>query len=276
MVDTGEPSLLAALASARVTPDPSLTQELVAGLRQAPAERPLVVTDLLDLRRAYFRRRAAVPIPAERRERVESGRELHLATAALLAPARFREVRVRREGIVGQIDLFEDRPVEIKTTAHPPPAGELARWRPAYIEQLGMYCALVDHPVGRLVLVEVDETERPTRVRIFDCRFASLDAILEEMRRRADLLRAAIRAESAASLPRCPWYQSSCEYRVAGACDCVGDEPAAGTEIADQVDGLSEDEAAGRQLTEALRSGQAAGELPAARRFRDLIYPRRA
>ncbi len=258
----------------RIVPGADLVAELLRRQREEPPARSVSVTDLLDPRSAYYRTVSPVEPTPERRAILEAGREMHLRVGHALAPARFREVRIRREGIVGQIDLLDDGPVEIKTTALPADAEALRSGRPSYIEQLGMYCALLDRPRGRLLLVAPSD-DAARAVDVYDGRFQEVGPIWSEMHLRAAALRSAFERRDPLGLPRCPWRGRGCEFESAEICGCTGEEPLAGTAIRDQLVGLERQPGAATQIAERLADANR-GPPPVARRFRDLVYPRRA
>ena len=255
-----------------VRADRALVAELLARRADQPRLRSVSVTDLTDLRTAYWRLTAPVEPTAERRAVLSAGREEHVRIGHALAPARFREIRLHRAGIVGQIDLLEDRPIELKTTHRPADAPTLRRTRPAYLEQLGMYGALAHSSVGRLVLVE-RPPDGPVAVDVYEVSFRSLEAIERSMTERAALLRAALDRRDPHGLPACAWRGRGCEFETAQVCDCTGGEGTPGGEILAEVERLEADATAGASV--AARLAQPSSP-PAARRFRDLVYPRRA
>ncbi len=262
-------------ATVLVEADEALAGQLVERLERGPAEPSVWVTDLLDPRPAFYRRRVRVPTPPERRERQSVGRALHALIGSVLAAPGYLEVRVRREGIVGQVDLLEQEPTELKTTASLPEPASLIERRASYLAQLAMYCALTDRPAGRLVVVQAaDGTPGPCQV--YEVRFRSLAPILERMRARAASLRTADAENRPDALPRCGWYGRGCEFQLAGVCSCTGAEPPAADLLGEEVEAVRMNPG----LTEGLAS-QLAGLSgivgpPAVERFRDLLYPRRA
>ena len=136
----------------RVREDGDLSHEIQGRLERSRGLRSVAVTDLLALRRAFWRLSAPpVPVSADRQERMEIGRAWHRRIGVVLAGAGALEVRVRREGLVGRIDALTDRPIEVKTSTMAVGADHLVEERPEYLEQLGMYCALVDGARGRIV-----------------------------------------------------------------------------------------------------------------------------
>ena len=203
---------------------------------------------------------------------MEAGRETHVRVGHLLAPARFREIRIQREAITGQIDLFEDRPTELKTTRLASAEAPDRSVRTAYLEQLAMYCALTDAPEGRLVLVDPEAS--PPAVAVFDLRVPDLAAVWHEMRARAETLRRALERRSPEELPACPWRGRGCEFEAAEVCDCKGTEPGPRPSLAALAEAPTVDPTATRVLSDRLATPPPTP--PPARRFRDLVYPRRA
>jgi hypothetical protein len=264
------------LDGVRIRRDDPLERELRERSRALAGRGSVWVTDLLDPRAAYYRSVRPQPIPPARRQAMELGRRLHAEFGRRVAGPAFREVRVHRDGVVGQIDLDENDPAEVKTATDFPPAAELSKARPANLEQLAMYCALVDRSSGHLILLRTDGTGglEPWAYRV---RLRALEAIRAEMVRRADVLLSALEHRDPAGLPRCPWRDRGCEFQGHGVCACRGDEPPLEEVVLAAISELVDDP----DETERLKSRVAAGPLPSERppsvnRFSDLVYPRRA
>jgi hypothetical protein len=185
------------------------------------------------------------------------------------------EARVRRDGLVGRVDILAELPVEVKTATSLADPESLAVQRPDHIEQLGMYCALVDRPSGRLVTL-LTAGEALADVQVVDLAFGSPDRILTEMRRRADDLRAAWAERNVARLPRCPWYHRGCEFEEARMCECTGEEPSSSSAILDEAGPAARNEEVRARVRSALTESVSSGPGPTLSRFREAIYPRRA
>ncbi|HYK93418.1 MAG TPA: hypothetical protein VEY07_05185 [Thermoplasmata archaeon] len=262
-------------AAVRIQPEPLRESDLLARLAQGTSESAVWVTDLLDPRPAFYRRRVRVPVSPERRARQASGRQLHALIGSALAAPGVLEVRVRREGVVGQIDLLEKEPTELKTTESLPDPGTLRSSRASYLDQLGLYGALTGRDRGRLVVVEVVEGA-PRRCQVYLVRFRAASELLDEMRRRARAFRAADEQNTPRDLPRCAWFGRGCEFQEARACECRGDEAPASDAVVGCVESIDLSEPLGLALEARLRS-LAAVDVPATiERFRDLLNPRRA
>lgn len=259
----------------RIDPAEAVREELVARAEAAPPERSVWVTDLVDLRTAYWRSVAPLPPTPERAEVMAAGRELHHLVERALAAPRYLEVRLSRDGIVGQVDLFEDRPTELKTTTPLPPLDGLTAARPAYFEQLGMYSALLGRPETRLLLVDGSDPAAPD-VAVLDCRFGPLDAVDRAMRSRAERLREALARGDPSGLPRCPWFERGCEFRAGGVCSCQGTEPPADLAIRDALAEVVPRPEEAAEIRSRLVAAFAQPPDDSVRRVRDLLYPRRA
>ena len=265
----GNPELI---ASARLSEQPTLAEEVTARLPRATEPRPVSVSDLLDPRRAFWRKlRGPAPIPLERELRLERGRAWHRRLGDAVASEGRLEVRLRRGGISARIDLLADVPVEIKTApaASSPPAD----W-PDQVEQLAVYCALVGRGTGRLVHLAIPEEGVPA-VSVGELSFRDLDTVSAELGRREAGLRSALDAGRPEGLDRCRWYDAGCEYRQRGICDCGGDEPEAPASIVEQLEQRTDRPEIAVRWTEALRSAPPPAG-PSLGRFRELLYPRRA
>ncbi|MCI4362488.1 MAG: hypothetical protein L3J77_04780 [Thermoplasmata archaeon] len=253
---------------------PELAMELLARYRSRRPLRGVGVTDLIDPRPAYWRVVAPLPATPEQFARLRAGQGLHETLGRRLGPVATREFRVRRDGIVGRIDVLDGRPIELKSTDSPPREGEdLRESRPSYLEQLAMYAALVDRPDGRLVIVRAG-AHAPNEVAVWDLTLRDPSAVRIEMTRRATALRDARDRHDPKGLPRCAWFDRGCPYRRETACDCSGDEVPLSPAILEAV------ESPRRNPVEGMRIGALLDQpgLPATEvaRFGELAYPRRA
>ena len=259
-----------------VRAETALEAELSARLGAEKGERAIGVTDLISLRRAFYRAVApAVPIPPARQARLDQGRALHRTLGARLAQEGTLEARVRRDGLVGRIDILSEVPVEVKTASALVDPSGLAVARPDHVEQLAMYCALVNRTVGRLLTL-VAEGPSVSEVQAVDLAFRSTGRILTEMRRRAELLRASWAEARVDRLPRCPWYGRGCEFEEASVCSCAGEEEPLPPTIPDELDTIAVRGDVEQRVRVALSEPIAAEETLPVGRFREILYPRRA
>jgi hypothetical protein len=258
-----------------VRPEPTLGEELARRIALLPRERAVTVTELLEPRLAFYRGQQPVPITPEREARMTEGRERHEKVERLLTAPIHREVRVARSGVVGRIDLFDDVPTEIKATGDLPEIGRLPESRPQFIEQLGMYCGLVDRPEGRLILIGMEESGPPGLL-VADCRFRDLEEVRRRMFSRAERLRAALRGGRAEALPRCSWFGRGCEFQRAGTCTCTGDEPEEPLPIRPSLVSIRPAPGFAESLLERWVADTASTSRFRLLRYSELLYPRRA
>jgi hypothetical protein len=259
-------------ATVEIKEDPALAAQLRR--RLPPEGRPssVSVTDLTGLRPAYWAALVRVERSTEREHRIAVGRALHRRIGAALGGLGPLEVRVRRNGIAGRIDLMAEVPLELKTGTELVSPVELLAARPDQVEQLAMYAALTDRSSGRLVTFGLDG-DAVTRAQAVDVRLADLDSARAEIYRRAERLRAAWGARSPEGLPRCRWFGRGCEFEAAGACGCTGDEAIEPSGLLQGVEDVVDRPELAQDFLARFRA-RAARE-PRIERFRDLLYPRR-
>ncbi len=258
----------------RVEEDALLEGELAPRLKAASGRRPISVTDLTNPRAAYWRRQAQLPKPPSVQARLDAGVRWHLWLGAQLGPGTSLEVRVRREGIIGQIDALTEVPIELKTTSGPIVIDDLARARPDYVEQLGMYCGLLGRAAGRLSVL-LTRGDQLVDAHVVDISFHDPAVLWAETRRRALALRTAWAEGRPTDLPRCTWFDRGCEFQREQVCSCTGGEGGEPSPILAGLAGVVEDRGAGERwrIAAQVREGRPP---PIVERFRDLLYPRRA
>ncbi|MDQ7820878.1 MAG: hypothetical protein QN173_07465 [Armatimonadota bacterium] len=246
----------------------TVKDELTAALRRPSARRRISVTDLVNPRQAFFRwTRPDIQPSPDRRQSLLAGTGFHSQFGAAISTEEFVEQFVEFEGIVGKIDIYEDMPLELKTTAVVPEGAEAAR--PTYVDQLAMYCAMVGVPRGRLVVYGRGGPPQPVRLRAFAVEFADLDGIRAEMRRRRDALARALESGSPGDLPRCEWFGRGCDYHDICGCEAA---PPLERVVAPGSVALQPDPALESALTARVRAAPA----PAGLRLTDLVFPRRS
>jgi hypothetical protein len=173
------------------------------------------------------------------------------------------------------VDVLGDRPIEIKTSAYAPPSTDPVTERPDHADQVAMYSALLGVDAARLVYLQTGGDE-VLGAATFDLDFGSMEAVRAAMEARVHSLAAACAAGSSTGLPRCPWYARGCEFRGAGVCDCTGEEPVADSVTQGAVSRVTVRKDLTLLLEEAVRARLAVTRPAEIRRFRDLLYPRRA
>ena len=256
----------------------TVKDELTEAFTRQGRRRRISVTDLVNPRQAYFQRaRPDIQPDAERKQAMLAGTGFHDVFGRAVSSEEFVEQFVEFQGIVGKIDIYEDVPVELKTTASLPTG--LAAARASYLDQLGMYCTMTGRDEGRLFVYKRALYGRPGTLRAFDVRFRELRGVEREMVRRRDLFRYALTHQDPTGLPRCEWFDLRCDYRPVCGCETADTlmrvVPAAKVQV---VENAALVEALAPSLADgpfASRGEEAPDEGP---RFglNDLVFPRKA
>lgn len=250
----------------------SVKDAVMENLRTRRPPYRISVTDLTNLKQAYFRRNhpEIVP-PLEKQQLMWKGTGFHKLFGFAVSREEYLEQFVEAEGIVGKIDIYEKIPVEVKTTSSLGKEKDLLKQRPTYLEQVGMYCALVNVGEGKIVVYERQGAEEPGEVplTVYSVTFPDLAAVREEMRHRRDLLLQALIDNDPGSLPLCAWSGRGCDY--AAVCDCSISQVPASYKIAELAK-YRLDEATRQELLDKLAKPKPS------RLFRsnDLVFPRKS
>ena len=257
----------------RIEANRSVKDALMLTLKTRRPPYRISVTDLLNIKQAYFRRKyPEITPPLEKRQLMWAGTGFHKTFGSAVSSEEYQEQFVEAEGIVGKIDIYEKIPVEVKTTSTPIDTKDLLRDRPTYVEQLGMYCAMVNAHEGEIIVYRrpVDESSSTSPLVVYHVSFPDLKAIREEMRRRRDLLVQALISNDPSNLPVCPWFDKQCDYSQV--CDCATTSVPASREIADLAGEIRADTTACKQLINKMAAAQPY-ELFG---INDIVFPRKA
>jgi len=231
------------------------------------------VTDLINLKQAYFKRKypEIVP-PLEKQQLMWAGTGFHKIFGSAVSSEEYLEQFVEAEGIVGKIDIYENIPIEVKTTSTLVSTGDLAKYRPTYVEQLGIYCAMVNSTQGKIIVYQRhDSAVSPQAPLIaYQVTFPDLEAIREEMRRRRELLVQALISNDPSNLPICAWFNRGCDYSEV--CDCKTSSVPLSHKIAELAGQIQIDESTCQQLLDKLAKPQPSQLF----RTNDLVFPRKA
>lgn len=246
----------------------ALMQELKA---RRPPHR-ISVTDLTNLKQAYFKRKhpEIVP-PLEKQQLMWAGTGFHKTFGSAVSSEQYLEQFVEAEGIVGKIDIYENMPVEVKTTSTPVDKEGLLQHRPTYIEQLGMYCAMVNISQGKIIVYQ-RQSEGPFQAPliVYHVTFPNLEAIRDEMRRRRDLLVQALISNDPSNLPICAWFGRQCDYSEV--CDCETTSVLLSYKIAELAGEIQIDDITCQQFLAKLAEPQPSQLF----RINDAVFPRKA
>lgn len=248
----------------------TIKDTLTAAIRSQSARRRIAVTDLVNPRQAFFRwTHPDIQPSPERAQTRLAGTGFHALFSMAVSTEEFVEQFVEYEGIVGKIDIYENAPLELKTTSSVPAGTDAAR--PGYVDQLGMYCAMTDVPRGWIVVYGRERFGRPPQLRVFLLEFSDLGPIKAEMFSRRDLLRQALDTSNPAGLPRCEWFERGCDYREI--CGCETAEPLSRV-VPPGMFTLRLDPTLESTLSAQLHTP--AQDTPAGFRLNDLVFPRKA
>ncbi|MFP3898702.1 MAG: PD-(D/E)XK nuclease family protein [Dehalococcoidia bacterium] len=257
----------------RIEANRSIKDALMQDLRTRRPPYRISVTDLLNIKQAYFRRKyPEITPPMERQQLMWAGTGFHKTFGSAVSSEEYLEQFVEAEGIVGKIDIYDKIPVEVKTTSTPVDTKDLLRYRPTYIEQLGMYCAMVNAHEGEVIIYQrqVEEVPSTPPLAVYHVAFPDLKAIREEMRRRRDLLVEALIANDPSSLPVCPWFGRQCDY--SHVCDCATTSVQASYEIAGLAGEIYADSSTCEQLLTKMAEPHPSQLLG----INDIVFPRKA
>lgn len=251
----------------------SVKDAVMEKLRSRRPPYRVTVTDLTNLKQAYFRRKhPEITPPLEKQQLMWKGTGFHKIFGFAVSREEYLEQFVEAEGVVGKIDIYENVPVEVKTTSHLAKGKSLLQQRPTYIEQVGMYCAMVNVGEGEIVIYERQGAEESGTVPLtaYHVAFPDLEAVREEMRHRRDLLIQALISNDPSNLPVCAWFGRGCDYSAV--CDCSTSSVSSSHKIAELAGKVQVDEVTRRRLLDMLGKPKPPRQLHA----NDLVFPRKA
>jgi hypothetical protein len=257
----------------RIEANRSVKDALMQSLKTRRPPYRISVTDLLNLKQAYFKRKyPEITPPLEKQQLMWAGTGFHKTFGPAVSSEEYLEQFVEAEGIVGKIDIYEKIPVEVKTTSTPLDKKDLLQYRPIYVEQLGMYCAMVNAHEGEIIVYHRPTEESPSTPPLvaYHVTFPNLEAIREEMRRRRDLLVQALIANDPSNFPVCPWFNRQCDYSQV--CDCATTSVPASHEIADLAGEIYVDTTTCEQLLSKMAGAQPSQLFG----INDIVFPRKA
>ena len=231
------------------------------------------VTDLVNLKQAYFRRKhpEIVP-PLEKQQLMWAGTGFHRLFGLAVSSEEYLEQFVEAEGVVGKIDIYENIPIEVKTTSSLAGMEDLLKHRPSYVEQLGIYCAMVNASQGKIIIYQRHNTEesQQTPLTAYHATFPDLEAVRDEIRRRRDLLVQALISNDPSNLPVCAWFNKGCDYSAV--CDCKDSSVPLSYKIAELAGQIQVDDITCQQLLSKLAMPQPSRLF----QINDIVFPRKA
>lgn len=248
----------------------SIRDDLLAKVKAPSRRRRISVTDLLNPRQSYFKRVHPEIVPTlEQQQFMWTGTGFHEDFQRAVSKEEYVEQFIEWEGVVGKIDIYEKYPLELKTTGRSFDPVDLPGFRPYYIEQVGMYCAMTGNDRGHLVIYSRNARNGDGgALRAYEVFFTDIEAIRAEIRKRRDLLVTALEKGDPSALPRCSRFGYSCEYDAL--CGCAG-APPFHPAVLDHLAGIRELPEMAGAILEKLQK-----KPPAPLGLGDLVFPRKA
>jgi len=125
------------------------------------------VTDLVNPTQAFYSRTHPEIKPSlDRLQIMLSGTGFHEIFGQLISTEEYLEQFLEFDGIVGKVDIYEDVPVELKTTSSIPK--DIYKGRNSYFEQLGMYCTMASTNTGQLYIYQRQNDEKADDFRVYE------------------------------------------------------------------------------------------------------------
>ncbi|MEM3087057.1 MAG: hypothetical protein QXO51_08065 [Halobacteria archaeon] len=248
----------------------SLRDDLLAKVKSPSRRRRISVTDLTNPRQSYFKRVHPEIVPTLRQQQfMWSGTGFHEDFQRAVSKEEYVEQFIEWEGVVGKIDIYEKYPLELKTTGRSFDPVDLPGFRPYYIEQVGMYCAMTGNDRGHLVIYSRNARGgNGGALRAYEVFFTDIEVIRAEIRKRRDLLVTALEKNDPSALPQCSRYGHGCEYEEF--CGCGQAKPFS-PNIVDALAGIRELPDMAAAIGEKLRT-----QPPHPLGLSDLVFPRKA
>ena len=242
---------------------------LAAAISSSRPRSRISVTDLVSPMQAFYRRtRPEIRPSPDRLQVMMAGTGFHEIVGPLLSTEEYLEQLLELDGIVGKVDIYEDVPVELKTTSSIPK--DIYKGRSSYFEQLGMYCAMANKDTGRLLVYQRRSDEQPDDFRAYQANFTNLGRVVSEMRTRRDAFQDALEHNDPSNLPQCKWLYLGCDY--SSVCSCRGKSPDSPIVAQDEVEIVEMPE-----LEEEIKDKLSSAPTPAPTLgLNDLVFPRMA
>ena len=165
----------------------TIKDKIVQSISSGRSRLHISVTDLINPMQSYYRWiHPEIKPPIDKLHYILSGTGFHEIFSDIVSTEEYVEQLLEYKGIVGKVDIFEDIPIELKTTGSIPT--DLYKEKLSYIEQLGMYCAMADCDKGQLIIYKRGNGRKK--------------AIFQD----------ALANKNPGDLPKCEWYKKRCDY----------------------------------------------------------------
>ena len=189
----------------------TIKNKIVQSISSSRSRLHISVTDLINPMQSYYRwTHPEIKPPIDKLHYMLSGTGFHEIFSDIVTTEEYVEQLLEYKGIVGKVDIFEDIPIELKTTGSMPK--NLYKEKLSYIEQLGMYCAMADCEKGQLIIYKRGNGNKKAILKVFDVTYLNTEKIKTNMMKRKDMFQNALDNKNPDDLPRCEWYQKRCDY----------------------------------------------------------------
>lgn len=241
-------------------------------IRSIYSNRPrsrISVTDLVSPMQSFYRRiRPDIKPSMTKLQNMLAGTGFHDLFGQIISEEEFLEQLVEYEGVVGKIDIYDDIPIEIKTTSKIP--SNLYKYRSSYFDQLGMYCAMSKEKNGRLIIYERKNKNKDSKLKVIDVKFLNTEKIQQEIIKNRDDFKEALSTKDNSKLPKCEWFFQGCDYR--SICRCKDMEDSSPFIMEDEIEIIERDD-----LIEEIKSHEMPQHTDINKfLINDLVFPRKA
>jgi len=189
----------------------TIKDKIVQSISSGRSRLHISVTDLINPMQSYYRWiHPEIKPPIDKLHYILSGTGFHEIFSDIVSTEEYVEQLLEYKGIVGKVDIFEDIPIELKTTGSIPT--DLYKEKLSYIEQLGMYCAMADCDKGQLIIYKRGNGRKKAILEVFDITYFNIEKIKTNMLERKAIFQDALANKNPDDLPKCEWYKKRCDY----------------------------------------------------------------
>ena len=189
----------------------TVKNKIVQSISTGRSRLHISVTDLINPMQSYYRWiHPEIKTPIDKLHYILSGTGFHEIFSDIVSTEEYVEQLLEYEGIVGKVDIFEDIPIELKTTGSIPK--NIYKEKLSYIEQLAMYCAMADCDKGQLIIYKRGNGPKKPELKVFDITYLNIETIKTKMLKRKIMFQDALHNKNPGKLPQCEWYKKRCDY----------------------------------------------------------------
>ena len=196
----------------------TIKNKIVQSISISRSRLHISVTDSTNPMQSYYRwLHPEIKTPIDKLHYILSGTGFHEIFSDIVSTEEYVEQLLEYKGIIGKVDIFEDIPIELKTTSSIP--NNIYKEKLSYIEQLGMYCAMADCDKGQLIIYKRGNGKKPAILKVFDITYLNIEKIKTSMLERKGMFQYALDNKNPEDLPKCEWYKKRCDYSKH--CNCT-------------------------------------------------------